>query len=285
LLTRLLGDCSGIVHDFLFWRKQAWRSLGIEPGDIEYATWICSDSVDSFYFKQKTDGRLYALVLWIKIAAWITAAIIVSLNIKLVIEEVSSLFSILGDEYIAVKLLIFVVLIFVTVLLLYIIFEPIIERNRKIKNSIPHGEAITLESIGKLSYNQIAITVDFSKNDANTIQHALSLGGTSASYLLIHIVESAGAIRLGEQIMDNETLYDLKNLQKYQSDLQRLGYKTQIELGYGKSANVISNLVNKSEADLLVMGAHGHKGIKDIIFGSTVDAVRHNVKIPVLIVK
>jgi manganese transport protein len=32
------------------------------------------------------------------------------------------------------------------------------------------------------------------------------------------------------------------------------------------------------------MGAHGHKGFKDLLFGTTVDAVRHKVKIPVLIV-
>jgi len=36
---------------------------------------------------------------------------------------------------------------------------------------------------------------------------------------------------------------------------------------------------------LLVMGAHGHRAFKDLIFGTTLDAVRHNVKIPVLIVK
>jgi manganese transport protein len=44
-------------------------------------------------------------------------------------------------------------------------------------------------------------------------------------------------------------------------------------------------LVKKLEADLLVMGAHGHQGIKDVVFGSTADKVRHQVSIPVLIVK
>jgi manganese transport protein len=38
-------------------------------------------------------------------------------------------------------------------------------------------------------------------------------------------------------------------------------------------------------ADLIVMGGHGHKGFKDFIFGSTVEAVRHKVEIPVLIVR
>jgi len=36
--------------------------------------------------------------------------------------------------------------------------------------------------------------------------------------------------------------------------------------------------------DMLVMGAHGHKGIKDYIFGETIESVRHKLSIPVLIV-
>jgi manganese transport protein len=32
------------------------------------------------------------------------------------------------------------------------------------------------------------------------------------------------------------------------------------------------------------MGAHGHTGIKDIIFGTTINGVRHKVNAPVLVV-
>jgi manganese transport protein len=222
---------------------------------------------------------------WIKVMAWVSAAIIVCLNIKLVIGEVSGLFTYLGSDGWFIKAVVLAVLAFVGALLVYITFEPLIERTRLKRSLIPHGEAIELKTMPQETYSNIAITVDFSRNDQATIRHALSLGGKSASYLLIHIVESAGAIRLGEDIMDKETLHDLDNMKKYQGDLQQMGYEAGIELGYGKSANVISNIVNRRSCDLLVMGAHGHKGIKDLVFGSTVDAVRHNVKIPVLIVK
>ncbi len=36
--------------------------------------------------------------------------------------------------------------------------------------------------------------------------------------------------------------------------------------------------------DLIVMGAHGHRGLKDLIFGNTINAVRHEVSAPVLVV-
>jgi len=36
--------------------------------------------------------------------------------------------------------------------------------------------------------------------------------------------------------------------------------------------------------DLIVMGAHGHRGVKDLMFGNTINAVRHEVSVPVLAV-
>jgi manganese transport protein len=63
------------------------------------------------------------------------------------------------------------------------------------------------------------------------------------------------------------------------------GYQVEIALGYGNPAKAIAQIVNQSQIDLLVLGAHGHKGIKDIIFGTTLDSLRHRVKVPVLIIR
>jgi len=37
--------------------------------------------------------------------------------------------------------------------------------------------------------------------------------------------------------------------------------------------------------DLVIMGAHGHGGLKDLIFGTTIDPVRHDINVPMLIVR
>ena len=37
--------------------------------------------------------------------------------------------------------------------------------------------------------------------------------------------------------------------------------------------------------DLVIMGAHGHGGLKDLIFGNTINPVRHDLDIPMLIVR
>ena len=43
-------------------------------------------------------------------------------------------------------------------------------------------------------------------------------------------------------------------------------------------------IVQEENADMLIVGAHGHSGLKDFIYGETINAVRHELKIPVLIV-
>ncbi|TAE79639.1 MAG: iron/manganese transporter [Bacteroidetes bacterium] len=222
---------------------------------------------------------------WVQLLAWLSAIIIVGLNIKLVISELVTFFDYLGSERILIKVILLAVTVYAGFILLYITLLPLLAVKGKQKKVIPHGEAVNLGELISPNFNQIAVTVDFSKNDAKTINYALSLGNINAKYLLIHIVESAGAIRMGKEILDTEAQIDLINLKVYQADLLKKGYQVDIELGFGKSARIISEIINKTSTDLVVMGAHGHKGIKDIIWGSTVDQVRHLINVPVLIVK
>jgi manganese transport protein len=73
-------------------------------------------------------------------------------------------------------------------------------------------------------------------------------------------------------------------LKQYRETLSAQGYKTEIKLGYGNPKKVIPQLVNEYAPDLLVMGAHGHNTFKDLIFGTTLNTVRHRVSAPLLIV-
>ncbi len=45
----------------------------------------------------------------------------------------------------------------------------------------------------------------------------------------------------------------------------------------------IATLCAEEQADLLIVGSHGHQGIKDFIYGETVNKLRHRVQIPVFI--
>ena len=74
-----------------------------------------------------------------------------------------------------------------------------------------------------------------------------------------------------------------RNFELYQLDLNAL--KATLLNAPLRDIKGISKIVIESNSQLLVLGAHGHKGIKDLLFGSTVEAVRHKLDIPVLVVK
>jgi manganese transport protein len=285
LLTRLLAILPALFTIFYFGEEKLGSLLVLSQVVLSMQLGFAVIPLIHFT-SNKQQMKQFAISTWVKMAAWIAAAIIVTLNIKLVYEELHELFTDLNtSSYLWLKILMLIVVVFVIVLLVYIISYPFLKQQEWKDASIPHGEAVVLQPVAPVVYNHIAVTVDFSKHDQATIERAVSLGGKNANYLLIHIVESAGAIRLGSQILDNETLHDGENLKKYQQNLTQLGYQVAVQLGYGKSSKGIVDIIKQSDIQLLVMGAHGHQGIKDFIFGSTVDKVRHQVGIPVLIVK
>ncbi|WP_316815370.1 Nramp family divalent metal transporter [Pedobacter nyackensis] len=224
----------------------------------------------------------FAIKTWVKVLAWTSSIIIVSLNVKLVIEEIKT-WGAEGGWYVYV--LVIPLAILIGLLLLYIFIYPLTRRLKDENNNVPHGKALDIENVEKINYTRIGITVDFSKNDRNTIRHALIQGGKHAHYYLIHVVETAAARYYGESALDLETKSDIENLQKYCNNLAELGYKASPHIGYGGTVKAIVTISNESNLQLLVMGAHGHKGLKDLILGTTVNSVRHKVSIPVLIVR
>ena len=223
---------------------------------------------------------------WIKIAAWLIAIVIVSLNVKLVIQEVTGWLADAGENAWIIWVTVVPVCLAAGALLLYITFKPLIEKRTAERDAkIPHGTAVKLDVSSKLIYNRIAITIDFSKMDNLTIRSALAQGGMTARYLLFHVVETAGAMVYGSDIEDQESAKDTQALENYRKQLEEKGYDVEIKIGFGNPRSTIPKMVKEFQADLLVMGAHGHKFFKDLIFGATVDTVRHRVDIPVLVVK
>lgn len=226
----------------------------------------------------------FAVSTKMKALAWISAAIIVSLNVKLVIDTIGEWVSI-SDNALALWLTVVPVAAGAGVLLLYITFKPFLVKARKEKTHVPHAVMQPLDIQVQPNYKRIAIAVDFSDMDSPAISHAISQGGKQAEYMLIHIVETAGATVMGSQIGDHETESDELSLLEYKKKLEEQGLTISYRLGFGSPKKAIPEIVNEYNSDLLVMGAHGHRVLKDIILGTTVESVRHNVKCPVLIVR
>jgi len=220
-----------------------------------------------------------------QVVSWIIAAIIVSLNAKLVYDEISSWLA-SSNHPIILWVTVVPLAIAFSVLLLYIVLKPFITKPKSnIANHSPHHLKLQFSPKEHQSLQNIAISVDFSNADEAALNRAFELGGINTQYTLIHIVETVGALMYGVNIHDHETTIDEKLLLEYKEMLSKKGFKIETELGFGKPNTVISKIINEGNFDILVMGTHGHTGLKDLLFGTTVDKLRHKISIPLLIVK
>jgi manganese transport protein len=281
LLTRLLAIIPAILVITISGEQHVDELLVFSQVILSVQLGFAIIPLIHFVSDKKTMGR-FSISLLVKIMAWTVAAVLVYLNIKLVIEEASGLFAQPGNWIWKI----------VAVaggcsglgLLVYILAHPRISKRKQHAEILVHGQPEVLWNLESPSFKQIAIALDFSSHDEKLLAFAIGQGNKETTYLLLHIVESASARMLGKESDDFETRNDEERLNFYKQQLEQRGYRVNAKLGYRSRTKEIVRIVKEEKADMLVIGAHGHTGLKDFIYGETVNSVRHELKIPVLIV-
>jgi manganese transport protein len=236
-----------------------------------------------FVSDKKTMGA-FAIGKTTKTFAWLVAGFIVILNAWLVVEVIANWMQ-HSSHLLIIQLTVVPITIAAGIILLYITFRPFLKRIlvrsiRSTHQAPPLGDITT-----PTKFSRIVIAIDFSSIDSEVIRYAMSMTHSDSKILIIHVVESVGARVYGKDTDDFEAIHDRELLNQYQFRVQTNGFDTRVFLGFGNPKGIIPEKVNEFNADILIMGAHGHKGFKDIIFGTTVDNVRHKINIPLLIVK
>lgn len=236
-----------------------------------------------FVSDKKTMGK-FTIKPIVKVAAWIITIILVYLNGRMVYTEAAKYIA--GNSNVFVDIIIIAAgLGFITLLFITIIYPMMSRSWPKASAQIHHTHEITLGELQVPVYYRIAMALDFSKDDEKIIANALAHGNPQTEYLLIHIIESASAKYLGRESDDFETRKDQEQMDKYVTLLRSRDIHAKGLLGYRHRAKEIVRLVKEEKADFLVLGGHGHTGIKDWIYGETANQVRHQVRIPVLVVQ
>jgi manganese transport protein len=234
------------------------------------------------FVSDKKEMGEFAIKPLTKIAAWLVAAILIYLNVSNLVVQAIEVFK--TEGMIGWKIAIILFAIFFVWLFLMMTLLPLVKRRKEMHSVKIHGEIQALQQLQILQPKRIAIALDFSKSDEKLVAHALSQGGHEATYILLHVVESASAKYLGNQVDDDESRKDKQRLESYVSQLNILDYHALAFIGYKSRVKEIIRMVKDNHADMLIMGAHRHSGLKDYLFGETIEAVRHELDIPVLIV-
>jgi manganese transport protein len=281
LLTRMLAIIPALITYFILGEAATGKLLVMSQFILSMQLPFAIVPLIFFTSDRKLMGE-FAVRSVFKVLGWLAVILIAGLNFYFIMAQVNDL---VHDDSVSFtsKFLISVVCLYVYIMLFFIMIYPALMKNKNQKKFALHGENIIhIQNIA--APKNIYVTVDFSTSDNKALNHAVQMGGKDAVYSLLHVVETPGAIIYGADTVDFETRKDIELIEEYVHQLKGQGYKANFIVGYGNPKQAIPQLVNKHGADVLVIGTHGHKGFKDLFFGTTVEAVRHKISVPLLVV-
>jgi manganese transport protein len=281
LITRLLAIIPAIIVIGAFGESRVDGLLIFSQVILSLQLGFAVIPLIHFVSDKKTMG-IFAIKPVIKFSAWLVASILVYLNVRLVTGEARSFFT-TSDNIIGKICIVLTALLF-GALLLYTIIFPLLGKRKKSVSIQMHPDIAGLIHPDVPVYKKIAVALDFSENDAKVLASAIGQAKEHTRFFLIHVVESATAILLGKETDDYETQKDTERLASFVQQLKKRGFEAEGKLGFRDRAKEIVKFVKESKADMLVVGTHGHTGVKDLIYGETVNSVRHELQIPILMV-
>ena len=146
-------------------------------------------------------------------------------------------------------------------------------------------------------YKRIVVAVDGSETSSKAFDEATKLAREMSSIIwLLHVCEEMPIMwepdGMNMILMQNslKAVSDAGNelLEKHKRQLAEQGITVEtklVETYGGRIGSVISEEAQKWNADLLVVGTHGRKGIAHLLMGSVAEGVTRTASMPVLLVR
>ena len=137
-------------------------------------------------------------------------------------------------------------------------------------------------------YKRILVPLEHSPYDAAIIDHVRELAKFSgASIVLIHVADGWAARNVKQlNLRESEEMRSAREyLETMCASLEASGLKAECLLAGGDPSKEITAAATREHVDLIAMSTHGHRFIKDLLYGSVANEVRHASRIPVLLVR
>jgi manganese transport protein len=316
--STLTGTMAGqiVMEGFLRLRMQPWlrraitRSLAIIPaaltiylaGDAAtYRLIIFSQVILNlqlpfaviplvYFTSDRRRMGEFANGIWLKLGAWACAVFILVLNTWLLLDQMNEWITQAGPY--RTLLLIAGALggMAFLALLTVVVGWPRLKAQRHIPTPVEHV-SVNLEQdatpvLRSAAYSRILVPLDHSAADQEAINNALALARMhDAKIILLHVEEGVTSQMFGSLASTAEITEGQAYLASIERALREQSVSVEVVVRYGNTpAHEIVAAVRDLAPDLLVMASHGHRGIKDLVFGTTINAVRHKIKVPMMIV-
>jgi manganese transport protein len=224
---------------------------------------------------------------WVRILAWLSTAIIVGLNLWQTGLAIGDWLDRAGKWRTLVWWVTIPTTAFLVLLLVWVTVEPLIARWRRF------GRApVTLpETAGAETaiptYRRLLVPLDHSQLDKLAVAHASAMAKLHGAHVfLLHVEEGVTSQIYGQESSTAEVEAGEQYIERIAQALRDQGITVDTAVSHSSSPRrEIVRYAREIRPDLIVMGAHGHGGLKDLIFGTTISPVRHNLDMPILIVR
>ena len=313
--STLTGTMAGqiVMEGFLRFRMQPWlrrsvtRFLAITPAVITIYLFGSTGTTELIVLSQvilnlqlpfaviplvhftsdKQRMGSFANGLWVQIGAWSCAAFILALNVWLLWDQIRDWAGHSGPyrPLVAGGSIAFAAgfAVLLWVISFWPWFRPRLLARERVAIAVQE-EAVPVLPVR--TYSRILVPLDHSASDQEALGNALALARThGARLILLHVEEGVTSQMFGSLSSTAEIKEGQDYLSNLVSSLRTQHVNVDVVVRHGnRPAEQIASAVRDLEPDLVVMASHGHRGIKDLIFGTTINSVRHRVKVPLLIV-
>jgi manganese transport protein len=308
--STLTGTLAGqvVMEGFIRFRMRPWvrrlvtRSMAIVPAAITVALMgaegtfrllILSQVILSMqlpfaviplihFTSDKRKMGAFANKPWVKVLAWTTAIIIIGLNVRLAYGTIGAWVAAAGPAGIWIAAMVVPLALGLSGLLAFLMFAPII-RGRREERPAPR---FTTGDLQPEKYERVGVALEATERDRKILAQAIPLAAqANATLMLMHAAEGMGPRFWKGESSDEEVRSDSEYLEQLKQEISALGLRVETYLGYGEPAGEIIRWAKDNKLDLLVIGTHGHRFPKDILFGATVTRVRHSLQIPIFMVR
>src|SRR5687768_16836079 len=119
-------------------------------------------------------------------------------------------------------------------------------------------------------YTRILVPLEHTAYDGAILDHVRRLArATGASLVLIHVADGFAARNVKSLVLreSEEVRDDRDYLERTCEELEREGFTAECVLAGGDPAREICEAAQREECDLIAMSTHGHKFVKDLLYG------------------
>jgi manganese transport protein len=314
--STLTGTMAGqvVMEGFLNFRMRPWlrrlvtRSMAVVPAALAiyiagdkatYSLLILSQVILSmqlpfavipliqFTSDRNRMGR-FASPLWVRSLAWCCAAVIVGLNLRLAWMAIAQWVAGAGAWRPVVLVIVVPISLALLALLAWLVAEPMVTRRRLLGRApveLPETAGAAAEAAP--IYQRILLTLDHTRLDRLAVSHAAAMARLyGAKLYVLHVEEGVTSQMYGKDASTAEVEAGGLYLERIANSLKDQGITVETSISHsGSPRTAIVRYARQVNPDLVIMGAHGHGGLKDLIFGTTINPVRHQLNAPMLIVR